>query len=56
MVRLLAGAAFSWYLGLGMTESNLRIRPHDEDELSHYSADTVDIEYRFPGTGTSSRG
>jgi glycyl-tRNA synthetase len=39
---------FGWYLGLGMTESNLRIRPHDADELSHYSAGTVDIEYRFP--------
>jgi len=39
---------FGWYLGLGMTESNLRIRPHGEEELSHYSAGTVDIEYRFP--------
>jgi glycyl-tRNA synthetase len=39
---------FKWYLDLGMTESNLRIRPHDEDELSHYSAGTIDIEYRFP--------
>jgi glycyl-tRNA synthetase len=39
---------FKWYLDLGMTESNLRIRPHGADELSHYSAGTVDIEYRFP--------
>jgi glycyl-tRNA synthetase len=39
---------FNWYLGLGMSEANLRIRPHDEDELSHYSAGTVDVEYRFP--------
>ncbi|HSJ82571.1 MAG TPA: glycine--tRNA ligase [Acidimicrobiia bacterium] len=39
---------FGWYVGLGMTESNLRIRPHGEEELSHYSAGTVDIEYRFP--------
>jgi glycyl-tRNA synthetase len=39
---------FNWYVGLGMTESNLRIRAHDEDELSHYSAATVDVEYRFP--------
>ncbi|MGH8953277.1 MAG: glycine--tRNA ligase [Acidimicrobiia bacterium] len=39
---------FQWYLDLGMTESNLRVRPHDADELSHYSAGTVDIEYRFP--------
>jgi glycyl-tRNA synthetase len=39
---------FKWYLDLGMTEANLRIRPHESDELSHYSAGTVDIEYRFP--------
>jgi glycyl-tRNA synthetase len=38
----------NWYLGLGMTESNLRIRAHDDDELSHYSTGTVDIDYRFP--------
>ena len=37
-----------WYIDLGMTGSNLRIRPHGEDELSHYSTGTVDIEYRFP--------
>jgi glycyl-tRNA synthetase len=39
---------FQWYLNLGMTPENLMIRPHDEDELSHYSSGTVDIEYRFP--------
>ncbi|CAN5161002.1 glycine--tRNA ligase [soil metagenome] len=38
----------SWYLGLGMNGGNLRIRPHEEDELSHYSAGTVDVEYKFP--------
>jgi glycyl-tRNA synthetase len=37
-----------WYLGLGMSPENLRIRPHGTDELSHYSASTVDIEYAFP--------
>ncbi len=37
-----------WYLDLGMTEERLRIRPHDEDELSHYSSGTVDVEYLFP--------
>ena len=26
-----------WYLDLGMRESHLRVRPHDADELSHYS-------------------
>ncbi len=39
---------FQWYLDLGMTPENLMIRPHSDDELSHYSAGTVDIEYRFP--------
>jgi glycyl-tRNA synthetase len=39
---------FNWYTDLGMSEENLRIRPHGSDELSHYSAGTVDIEYAFP--------
>jgi glycyl-tRNA synthetase len=39
---------FQWYLNLGMDPDNLRIRPHEPDELSHYSSGTVDIEYRFP--------
>lgn len=26
----------------------MRLREHDEDELSHYSNATVDIEYKFP--------
>jgi glycyl-tRNA synthetase len=39
---------FNWYTDLGMREENLRIRPHGRDELSHYSAGTVDIEYAFP--------
>jgi len=37
-----------WYLGLGMNEDNLRLRPHAPDELSHYSAATFDVEYAFP--------
>jgi glycyl-tRNA synthetase len=37
-----------WYTGLGMSEEHLRIRTHEDDELSHYSAGTVDVEYRFP--------
>ena len=37
-----------WYLDLGMSEDNLRFREHDQDELSHYSAGTVDVDYRFP--------
>jgi glycyl-tRNA synthetase len=37
-----------WYLRYGIRESQLRIRPHDLDELSHYSSGTSDIEYLFP--------
>ena len=33
---------------LGIDAANQRIRPHDPDELSHYSKQTTDIEYRFP--------
>src|SRR5579884_2572501 len=39
---------FRWYVNLGIRESHLRIRPHDADELSHYSSGTSDIEYLFP--------
>jgi glycyl-tRNA synthetase len=37
-----------WYLRLGLRESHLRVRPHEADELSHYSSGTSDIEYLFP--------
>ncbi len=33
---------------LGVSESNLRLRDHEQDELSHYSKGTTDIEYKFP--------
>lgn len=33
---------------LGVTETNLRLRDHEKDELSHYSKGTTDIEYKFP--------
>ncbi|MPZ52325.1 MAG: glycine--tRNA ligase [Acidimicrobiia bacterium] len=42
------GERFNWYLDLGMKEENLRIRDHEQDELSHYSVQTVDIDYAFP--------
>ena len=38
----------SWYLDLGIPAELLRIRAHDADELSHYSAGTSDIEFKFP--------
>jgi len=41
-------ARMAWYTALGMKADHLRLRPHDADELSHYSAATSDIEYLFP--------
>ena len=32
----------------GWTPSKLRLRPHDADELSHYSSATSDVEFLFP--------
>lgn len=37
-----------WFLDLGVNEKKLRFREHGEDELSHYSSMTFDIEYQFP--------
>ena len=39
---------YEWYLGLGIAEDLLRLRPHDADELSHYSSGTSDVEFLFP--------
>ena len=39
---------FDWYVEHGIPETDLRLRPHEPDELSHYSAGTSDVEYRFP--------
>jgi glycyl-tRNA synthetase len=39
---------FRWYTCYGLRESQLRVRPHEADELSHYSSATSDIEYLFP--------
>jgi glycyl-tRNA synthetase len=39
-----------WWRSLGVSEANLRFRDHDQDELSHYSKMTVDIEYKYPFT------
>ena len=39
---------FGWYVAHGIPEALLRLRPHDPDELSHYSAGTSDVEFLFP--------
>lgn len=35
---------------MGIKEENLRLRPHEKEELSFYSKATSDIEYAFPFT------
>src|SRR5579863_5701774 len=42
------GQRRDWYLRLGIREDHLRLRPHDADELSHYSSGTSDVEYLYP--------
>lgn len=42
-----------WWESVGVSGSNMIIREHDKDELSHYAKaghGTADIEYRFPFT------
>jgi glycyl-tRNA synthetase len=39
---------YRWYVDLGISEDRLRMRPHDPDELSHYSSGTSDVEFLFP--------
>jgi glycyl-tRNA synthetase len=37
-----------WYTDLGIRPDHLRLRAHEQDELSHYSSATSDVEYLFP--------
>ena len=37
-----------WYTGLGVAPDRIRVRQHDQDELSHYAKATYDIEYLYP--------
>ena len=39
---------FRWYTDLGIPEDQLRLRPHDTEELSHYSAGTVRRRVHVP--------
>jgi glycyl-tRNA synthetase len=41
-------ARLQWYIDLGIPADMLVLRPHDEDELSHYSSGTSDIEFKYP--------
>ncbi len=37
-----------WYVDLGIRPENLRRDVHPPEKLSHYSAGTTDLQYRFP--------
>ncbi len=39
---------FDWFVQLGVAKKNLRLRPHDPDELAHYAQGCTDVEYEFP--------
>jgi len=39
---------YRWYTELGIPEDQLRLRPHEESELSHYSTGTSDVEFMYP--------
>ena len=41
-------ACKNFLLALGMKEENMRLRDHEQEELSHYSNATTDIEFLFP--------
>jgi glycyl-tRNA synthetase len=38
-----------WAVAVGIKDSKLKFREHGEDERSHYSKRTTDLEYEFPG-------
>jgi len=38
----------AFYASIGLTIDRIRLRPHEKDELSHYSSQTSDVEYEYP--------
>ncbi|MBQ4517803.1 MAG: glycine--tRNA ligase [Clostridia bacterium] len=38
----------NWLLSLGIKMENLKLRDHSQEELSHYSNATTDVEFMFP--------
>jgi len=54
-------ACMNFFISLGIKKENLRLRQHTKDEISHYSSETWDIEYKYPWgwkelTGLANRG
>jgi glycyl-tRNA synthetase len=42
------GERLQWYVDHGIDADLVRLRAHDDDELSHYSTGTSDVEFLFP--------
>ncbi len=38
----------AFYTKIGIDPERIRMRPHEKNELSHYSSATSDVEYHFP--------
>ena len=44
-------ACWNWFIDLGIDPENMRQFDVPEDDRAHYSAGTIDVEYRFGFTG-----
>jgi glycyl-tRNA synthetase len=38
----------NWYVGLGISKGNLKLREHTKEELAHYARECYDINYLYP--------
>jgi glycyl-tRNA synthetase len=41
-------ASHEFLLSLGLAQKDIRLRDHEQEQLSHYSNATTDIEFKFP--------
>jgi len=46
--KLFSDARIAFYAAVGIQPEHIRLRPHEANELSHYSSATSDVEYQFP--------
>ena len=46
-------ACYNWFIDLGLNPENLRKFDVPEDDRAHYSAGTIDLEYRFDFAGSA---
>ena len=46
--KLWCESQLNFFYSLGVNRDNIRLRPHANDELAHYSKSCSDVEYEFP--------